>query len=78
MRPSWNESLVRDTLRLSQFDSKKQGVVRSIHKHKREGTMDKIERYEKAQAFQEWAKSVKWEPATKRTKLVGLNERLSR
>lgn len=40
--------------------------------------MDKIERYEKAQAFQEWAKSVKWEPATKRTKLVGLNERLSR
>lgn len=40
--------------------------------------MDKIEREEKAQAFRAWASTVKWEPATKRTKLVGLNERLSR
>jgi hypothetical protein len=30
------------------------------------------EREEKAQAFQEWARSVKWQPATKRTRLVGL------
>jgi len=53
-------------------------VVRLIHKHKREGIMDRIEADEKAQAFRIWASSVKWEPATKRTKLVGLNERLSR
>ena len=52
-------------------------MIGSAYTRERE-RMDKIERYEKAQAFQEWAKSVKWEPATKRTKLIGLNERLSR
>ena len=52
-------------------------VIGSAYTRERE-RMDKIEREEKMVAFKVWADSVKWEPATKRTKLIGLNERLSR